>query len=669
MIEFLSLGSLFGLTALGLPLIVFFLGKRKKKSQPFPSLILFQNESVREEKKRNRSRWWQLILRMLFILFLVLALANPILKSQNGLSSLPPLPNIFVQVNNAYSELPLKSNETFFAAQKRIESLLYTQDPKTSTRSLIQSNSFKEPLSQRWGNLNEILTQLPDTKTNIYLPVINWADLESFLKMCSIHPQRKNWNWTFLDFSKDLQPTVFVQSYNISLDPISAQWQGHITLLSTDRTYTPTSMNLFSFHDFGAKPQFVRKITSVSKNQLQHQAPSAEAFHFNWDPKNYQSEWVKIDLNKEKSQKSASYTGVNSPDFYLPKTQIQPLLYLGNQSPLQAVLKVFLPEHQYIYATDLPEEILNYPLLVVSRELSAPQLRQLREYIYLGGKVILFPESQWDWKNLNQLFLQTMDLGSLTLPHRETEWKNHTLQCSDACTEKLTSLSLKHPKLFQMLAREKFRWENKRMIPLLFTKSQDNVLMYGNYGKGGLYLWLSPVLNPQFSSLSASPLFPLMMEEIITKSFKKITNPYSVDADSQYQIQFSRPYPVDKIKVTSFDNQEIPWQSLGEFGVRVGPFSKTGIYRISTPDSNYYFSVNLSLKKFASWNKNSPYFQDTSWSYRVVAGSQASQILDKKSHSLWPFFILLALFCLCLEAFLNYFFLKSEKPSTLSRNL
>jgi uncharacterized membrane protein len=78
---FLNPAILFGLLAASIPILIHLLNLRKLKKIEFSTLIFLKELQKNKIRKIKIKQWLLLLLRVLLILFIVLAFARPTLKS------------------------------------------------------------------------------------------------------------------------------------------------------------------------------------------------------------------------------------------------------------------------------------------------------------------------------------------------------------------------------------------------------------------------------------------------------------------------------------------------------------------------------------------------------------------------------------------------------------
>ena len=84
MFSFLSPVSLWLGALLAIPLVIHFLGRQRLRKEPFPSLLLLQEQFAKSMHRHRLKNLLLLVIRTLLILCLLLALANPALETRSA---------------------------------------------------------------------------------------------------------------------------------------------------------------------------------------------------------------------------------------------------------------------------------------------------------------------------------------------------------------------------------------------------------------------------------------------------------------------------------------------------------------------------------------------------------------------------------------------------------
>src|SRR5262245_25315284 len=77
---FLAPLFLAGLLAIGVPILLHRIARQERIRLPFASVMLLEASEVRDTSRRSIRYWLLLALRILFLIFLALAFAGPLMK-------------------------------------------------------------------------------------------------------------------------------------------------------------------------------------------------------------------------------------------------------------------------------------------------------------------------------------------------------------------------------------------------------------------------------------------------------------------------------------------------------------------------------------------------------------------------------------------------------------
>lgn len=150
---------LFSLFLIAIPVIIHLVNLRKYKKVYFSNVSLLQQIQTHSKKKRQLREWLILAARVLFITFLVLAFAQPVIKQNNTDAHAGPT-YVSLYIDNSFSMEKQCVNGPLLSEALRIaETVIKAYKP--SDKFQILTNDFSGN-SMRFLNRDEALAALPD---------------------------------------------------------------------------------------------------------------------------------------------------------------------------------------------------------------------------------------------------------------------------------------------------------------------------------------------------------------------------------------------------------------------------------------------------------------------------------------------------------------------------
>ena len=129
---------LWGLTALAVPIIIHLFHFRKYKTLYFSSLKFIQYLDQQKKSVRKLKHWLILALRILALVFLVLAFAQPYLPVENSVNA-GAKPFLSIYIDNSFS-MTAKGTEGELISEAREKSRKMLQEVAPETRVLLHTN-------------------------------------------------------------------------------------------------------------------------------------------------------------------------------------------------------------------------------------------------------------------------------------------------------------------------------------------------------------------------------------------------------------------------------------------------------------------------------------------------------------------------------------------------
>lgn len=424
---FLNPAILFGLLAASIPVIIHLFNLRKLKKIEFSTLTFLKELQKNKIRKIKLKQWILLALRVLIILFVVMAFARPALQSIQigGTTSSAKTTAIFI-LDDTFSMSVVDQNGSYFNQSKEIikQVLSQLQEGDEVGVILVSDNKNKNKLT---SNLSEFVKNIDQT----YLSFAS-GDLNSAItKAAQLISESKNFNkeiYVLSDFQKNK-----ITKENLSND------LGELL---------NESIRLYSF-DLSDKDVFNLSVDELKINNQIFEKDKPVSFSVtitNNSKQDVNSAVVSLFMNDERaSQKSFDVSASQSTIVEIeaiPKTNgfIDVAAEIETDEIEQdnkRFASLFIPEKTFVglftenendltyvdlalqiagegkyqierkSLNQLTSQQLNkYQTIIVSTNTITSGIEHLKNFVQNGGGVILFPSSSQDVVRLNQLYLQ-----------------------------------------------------------------------------------------------------------------------------------------------------------------------------------------------------------------------------------------------------------------------
>ncbi len=424
---FLNPAILFGLFAASIPVIIHLFNLRKLKKIEFSTLAFLKELQKNKIRKIKLKQWILLALRVLIILFIVMAFARPTLKSfqVGGTTSAAKTTAIFI-LDDTFSMSVVDQKGSYFNQGKEIINKVVSQLQEGDEVGLILvSNPKKE--NKLTSNLSEFLKTTDQLDLNYTSGDINSA----LVKAAQLISESKNFNkeiYILSDFQKDK-----ITNKNLTND-LSELLNESVKLYSFDLSDKDV-FNL-SVDDLKINNQIFEKdkpvsfsitVTNNSKQNvnsavvslfLDNERAAQKSFDVNAGQSiNVEIEAVPkstgfIDVTAEIETDEIEQDNKRFASLFIPE-KISVGLFAENNNDLSFVDLALQTTGETKYVIErkninqLSSQQLNkFQTIILSANSLSSGIEQIKNYIQNGGGVILFPSSVPDQIKLNQLYSQ-----------------------------------------------------------------------------------------------------------------------------------------------------------------------------------------------------------------------------------------------------------------------
>ncbi len=424
---FLNPAILFGLFAASIPVIIHLFNLRKLKKIEFSTLAFLKELQKNKIRKIKLKQWILLALRVLIILFIVMAFARPTLKSfqVGGTTSAAKTTAIFI-LDDTFSMSVVDQKGSYFNQGKEIIYKVVSQLQEGDEVGLILvSNPKKE--NKLTSNLSEFLKTTDQLDLNYTSGDINSA----LVKAAQLISESKNFNkeiYILSDFQKDkitnknltndlselLNESVKLYSFdlsdkdvfNLSVDALKINNQifekdkpvsFSITVTNNSKqNVNSTVVSLFLDNERAAQKSF--DVNAGQSINVEIEAvPKSTGF---------------IDVTAEIETDEIEQDNKRFASLFIPE-KISVGLFAENNNDLSFVDLALQTTGETKYVIErkninqLSSQQLNkFQSIILSANSLSSGIEQIKNYIQNGGGVILFPSSVPDQIKLNQLYSQ-----------------------------------------------------------------------------------------------------------------------------------------------------------------------------------------------------------------------------------------------------------------------
>ncbi|MEM6805521.1 MAG: BatA domain-containing protein [Bacteroidota bacterium] len=430
---FLNPAVLWGLLALSVPIIVHFFNLQRPKE------ILFSNVSFVKEVKKTVVRrvkfkqWLLLLARLLALLFLVFAFANPVWK-QDGNASVQGNRSVAILIDNSYSMNASNEKGAFFPqAVSLARNIIKNYSPDDEFQVMLGSNlilngnfltqqeaidelkvfdiqqnirgqaeilSFKEEIFSRASNAAQVMYFLSDFQRSTVL-----ADSQVIEKPDS------SLQIYYVPLATRAQSNVYVASHEIKT-----------RILEKDK---PVEMDMSlvndgnqDLRDLSVRIMLENKVAGINSKDLPANQSEGLAMNFTPDKRGWLGAYIELDDNPIDFD-NKRYFSVYVPD----KEKV--LIAEGERSESIRILYESLFSQfdtEFISARNLSTaNLANYRSLVLLgvNDISSGLANRLRDFLDQGNSLMFFPGKNTRISSINS-FYQQIGIGSFE-PIKEIE--------------------------------------------------------------------------------------------------------------------------------------------------------------------------------------------------------------------------------------------------------
>ncbi|MBK7632161.1 MAG: BatA and WFA domain-containing protein [Ignavibacteriales bacterium] len=424
---FLNPAILFGLLAASIPVIIHLFNLRKLKKIEFSTLSFLKELQKNKIRKIKLKQWILLALRVLVILFIVMAFARPTLQSIKigGTTSAAKTTAVFI-LDDTFSMSVVDQKGSYFNQAKEIinQVISQLQEGDEAGLILVSNPKLENKLTSNIAELLKNIKQLDLSYTS--------GDLNSAITIAAqIISESKNFNkeiYILSDFQKNK-----ISNKNVSSD-LSELLNKNVKLYSFDLADKDV-FNL-SVDDLKINNQIFEKdkpvsfsVTITNNSKLDVNSAVVSLFINNeraaqksFDVEAGQSTIIEIeatpkttgfiDVTAEIETDEIEQDNKRFANIFIPE-KISVGLFFENQNDLQFVDLALQTAGETKYEIDrkninqlTSQQLSKYQTIIVSANSITFGAEKLKSFVQSGGGLILFPSSVPEQIKLNQFYSQ-----------------------------------------------------------------------------------------------------------------------------------------------------------------------------------------------------------------------------------------------------------------------
>lgn len=680
---FLNPAILFGLLAASIPVIIHLFNLRKLKKIEFSTLTFLKELQKNKIRKIKLKQWILLALRVLIILFVVMAFARPTLQSLQigGTTSAAKTTAVFI-LDNTYSMSIVDQKGSYFNQAKEIikQVIEHLQEGDEVGLILVSNPKGENKLT---SNLSEFVKNIDQLDLSFASGDLNSA----ITKAAQLISESKNFNkeiYVLSDFQKN---KITKENLNNDLSELLNESIRFYSFDLSDKDVFNLSVDELKINNqIFEKDKPVSFSVTISNNSKQDVSSAVVSLFLNderaaqksFDVSAGQSTIVEIeailktngfiDVVAEIETDEIELDNKRFASLFIPE-KISVGLFAENQNDLTYVDLALQTAGQEKYQIErksinqLTSQQLNkYQTIIISANTILSGVDQVKLFLQNGGGVILFPSSNQDAAKLNQLYSQ---LG---------------LRISSSFVGKVSSSDLKikfdktdfnHP-VFQNIFQndDKKKYESPELNAYYKLSSSGNQIIslvdgssfLGEYkvGKGKVFIFNSaPVLS--WSDFPIKSIFaPLMNKSVAYLSSKEREANVLLAGEeininlkntNASQIKILRPDKTDEF-INLSDNLRNDYLAFSNTSV-------TGSYKFYSGENLIEnISVNTdpteSKIDYADESEFENYLEQIKFAGRYVSIDKESNVVEKIMQArfgseLWRYFLLVAIILALVE--------------------
>ncbi|MBK7230098.1 MAG: BatA and WFA domain-containing protein [Ignavibacteriales bacterium] len=424
---FLNPAILFGLLAASIPVIIHLFNLRKLKKIEFSTLTFLKELQKNKIRKIKLKQWILLALRVLIILFVVMAFARPALQSMQigGTTSAAKTTAIFI-LDDTFSMSVVDQKGSYFNQAKEIIKQVLSQLQEGDEVGLILVSNTKAE-NKLTSNLSEFIKNVDQIDLSFASADLN----SSITKASQIISESKNFNkeiYVLSDFQKN---KITKENLNNDLSELLNEGIRLYSFDLSDKDVFNLSVDELKINNqIFEKDKPVSFSVTISNNSKQDVSNAVVSLFINderaaqksFDVSTDQSTIVEIeaipktngfiDVVAEIETDEIEQDNKRFASLFIPE-KISVGLFSENPNDLTFVDLALQTAGEGMYEIErknlnqfTSQQLNKYQTIIISTNTIISGIEQLKIFIQNGGGVVLFPSPNQDAVRLNQLYSQ-----------------------------------------------------------------------------------------------------------------------------------------------------------------------------------------------------------------------------------------------------------------------
>lgn len=601
--KFLNPSFLYALFAIAIPVIIHLFNFRRYKTVYFTNVRFLKEVQLETQSQSRLKHLLVLLARILTIVFLVFAFAQPYLPLDNKKIVVgEQLVSIYID-NSLSMDAMGKSGRLLDEAKKIAEQIVAAYKP--SDRFQLLTNDF-EGKHQRLLSKEDFLVSLDELKLSPSFKDVQQVLMRQADALNSLASKNKT-AFIISDFQKKIVDTQKIKSdttIKVNLMPVMAEGRANLYI---DSCWFSSPVRVLN------QPEhlFVRIKNNSNKDlenipvklfvNSQQKTPSSFNIKANSSLDTVLSFTVKETGIQSASVELNDYPVTFDDKFYFSYSVLKqiPVLSInasnqtkvGNANPYlhslfgkdSLVVLSNTDENRIDYST-----LTNYRLIILNelKSVSSGLAQELNKYVMSGGNLILFPAEEVDFDSYKEFLIgfNSNYFEQLDTANTKVEQINYAADIYRDVFEKKTD-NIDLPAVFSHYTISK----NSRSTEEVLLKLQNGISFLGCYvaGKGQLYLFSVP-LSTVWSNFTKHAIFVPTIYQAVLYSQPRHQLFYTIGNDEVIETPNSTSQGEGVFKLMSADKKTevIPEHRVGD--------GKTKIYmhdQLNEP-GNYFLTID-----------------------------------------------------------------------------
>ena len=621
-----------------IPILVHLLQLRKWKTQYFTNVKLLQQLQIQSQKSSKLKKWLLLTSRLLFLIFVILAFAQPFFPSKINQTSTNQLVLI---LDNSHSMAAKTSQGVLF--KKAIEAIIDGVDQNTifdlycineqfqnKSISLIKQELLRLDYYPKAFRLENILNQIALKKTELPKDIVVITD--GLNKLPDLSKFSKN-NWNIKYYIPKIQ-----QKQNVSIDSVF--------LTNTSEQFLNIGIKFSVFGLIDNQIPIAIYNNNQLKSKLSKNIKHKEVLYVDLPKEDFHG-YIEIEDNALAYDNRYYFTTKNNKKINI--------LSVGSQEKQVFLKKIFnSSEANLTLVNQFSTNILstNFDVIILNEVESWSQEINvsLQSFVDNGGSLIIIPHQNTNISNLQSL---TQNFGITWKPFKSQE-------------QLVQKVIFDHP-LFKGVFKEQVTnfaypkvegsYEIKTNLPTIMAYANGNPFLVSNYNsQGSLYVFSAPLHEP-LSNIKQTPL-------IVPTLYNMVTQKNNLGHQTAWLLQENPVFlniDLSKNQLVNLENgseKVIPIQqalrkklklTLTETPINPGNFSVV-------QDQNTVDEISLNVPRSESDISQQIWLNNKSIETISSIGNYLSELkTTTKDNVLWKWFVSLGLFFLVCETIIQKF--------------